>query len=69
MEKDLNKLLREADIIVQQTETLHALAIDLARDVLTMMAKEYSEIIGQENVKLKSQMETTQEVLDFLLLG
>ena len=32
-------------------------------------AKEYSEIIGQENVKLKSQMETTQEVLDFLLLG
>ena len=32
-------------------------------------AKEYSEIIGQENVKLKSQMGTTQEVLDFLLLG
>lgn len=69
MEKDLDKLLREADIIVQQTEALHALAVDLARDVLTMMAKEYSEIIGQENVKLKSQMETTQEVLDFLLLG
>ena len=40
MEKDLDKLLRQADIIVQQTETLHALAVDLARDVLTMMANE-----------------------------
>lgn len=40
MEKDLDKLLREADIIVQQTEALHALAVDLARDVLTMMANE-----------------------------
>ena len=38
MEKDLDKLLRQADIIVQQTETLHALAIDLARDILKMMA-------------------------------
>lgn len=40
MEKDLDKLLREADIIVQQTETLHALAVDLTRDVLAMMADE-----------------------------
>lgn len=40
MEKDLDKLLREADIIVQQTEMLHALAVDLARDVLAMMANE-----------------------------
>ena len=32
-------------------------------------SKEYIELIGQENVTLKSQMETTQEVLDFLLLG
>ena len=31
--------------------------------------KEYIEMIGKENVTLKSQMETTQEVLDFLLLG
>jgi len=38
MEKDLDKLLREADIIVQQTEALNALAVDLARDVLKMMA-------------------------------
>lgn len=32
-------------------------------------SKEYIELIGQENVTLKGQMETTQEVLDFLLLG
>ena len=32
-------------------------------------AKEYIEMIGKENSTLKSQMETTQEVLDFLLLG
>lgn len=31
--------------------------------------KEYIEMIGQENSTLKSQMETTQEALDFLLLG
>jgi hypothetical protein len=31
-------------------------------------SKEYIELIGKENVTLKSQMETTQEVLDFLLL-
>ena len=32
-------------------------------------SKEYIEMIGQENVTLKSQMETTQEALDSLLLG
>ena len=32
-------------------------------------SKEYIEMIGRENVTLKSQMETTQEALDSLLLG
>ena len=31
--------------------------------------KEYIELIGKENSTLKSQMETTQEALDSLLLG
>ena len=31
--------------------------------------KKYIEMIGKENSTLKSQMETTQEALDFLLLG
>ena len=31
--------------------------------------KEYIEMIGKENVTLKSQMETTQGALDSLLLG
>lgn len=31
-------------------------------------SKEYIEMIGRENVTLKGQIETTQEVLDFLLL-
>ena len=32
-------------------------------------SKEYIEMIGKENSTLKSQMETTQEALDSLLLG
>ena len=32
-------------------------------------SKEYIEMIGKENNTLKSQMETTQEALDSLLLG
>lgn len=32
-------------------------------------SKEYIELIGRENDTLKAHMESTQEVLDFLLLG